>query len=131
MVEQALRSFEAAELALDVDGLIRHFAHVSEFHIYNDGQRLSYEQMTAGVRTTFPMLHSIRGGFDDIEIIVIAPDAALSTATFHETITDRSGGSLQQRGAASWLWRLIDGEWRIVYGHLDHYPVAGDDRAQA
>jgi ketosteroid isomerase-like protein len=121
-VEQALGSFEAAERALDADRLIRHFANVAEFHVYNDGQRLSYEVMTAGVRTTFPTLRSIEGGFSDIRVIVLASDAALSTATFQEIVTDGTGGALHQHGAVSWLWRRLDGEWRIVYGHIDHYP---------
>ena len=119
-VEQALHSFEAAERALDADRLIRHFAASPDFHIYNDGLRLSYEVMTAGVRNAFPTLRSIEGGFNDIQVIVLAPDAAISTATFEETVTDRAGRSTRQHGAASWLWRQIDGEWRIVYGHIDH-----------
>jgi ketosteroid isomerase-like protein len=121
-VERALRAFETAERALDADGLIRHFANVPEFHIYNDGQRLSYEVMTTGVRAAFPALRSIEGGFSDVQIMVLAPDAALLTATFQEVVTDGSGGATRQHGAASWLWRALDGEWRIVYGHIDHYP---------
>jgi ketosteroid isomerase-like protein len=121
-VEQALRSFEAAERALDADGLIRHFAAIPDFYLYNDGQRLSYEAMTTGVRSAFPTLRSLEGGFDDIQIIVLASDAALSTARFQETVTDRTGSSTRQHGVASWLWRQIEGEWRIVYGHVDHYP---------
>jgi len=120
-VEQALRSFEAAERALDADRLIRYFADIPGFHIYNDGQRLSYEVMTEGVRQAFPTLRSIEGGFNDVQIIVLASDAALSTATFQETVIDRRGTSTRQHGAASWLWRHIDGEWRIAYGHIDHH----------
>ena len=120
-VEQALRSFEDAERALDAERLIRPFAPVPDFHLYNDGQRLSYEAMTAGVRSAFPTLRSIEGGFHDIQIIVLASDAALSTAVFRETVTDRAGHPSRQHGAASWLWRHLEGAWRIVYGHIDHY----------
>jgi ketosteroid isomerase-like protein len=120
-VEQALRSFEDAERALDAERLIQHFAAVPDFHLHNDGQRLSYEAMTAGVRSAFPTLRSIEGGFHDIQVIVLATDAALSTAAFHETVTDRTGHTTRQHGAASWLWCRLDGVWRIVYGHIDHY----------
>jgi ketosteroid isomerase-like protein len=123
-VEQALRSFESAERALDVNRLMSHFAAVPEFHIFNDGQRLSYDEMTEVLRATFPTLRSIEGGFSDVSVMVLASDAALSTARFQETVTDGTGNIMRQHGAASWLWRQLDREWRIVYGHIDHYPDA-------
>jgi uncharacterized protein (TIGR02246 family) len=121
-IEQAMRSFEAAERALDADGLIRHFADVPGFHVYNDGVLLSYEAMTAGVRSAFPTLRSIDGGFSNVQVMVLAPDAALVTSKFQETVTDGAGAQMRQHGAASWLWQHVDGEWRIVFGHVDHYP---------
>ncbi len=117
-----MQSFAAAERALDADGLIAHFAPVPEFHVYNDGQRLDYEAISANVRNGFPSLRSIEGGFHDIQVLVLAPDAALVTAGFREVIADDAGSVTRVRGAASWLWRCIDGSWRIVYGHADHYP---------
>src|SRR5262245_49551334 len=115
-VEDAMRSFETAERTLDAEGLIRHFAEGPEFYIYNDGHRLTYGMMTAGVRSAFPTLQSIEGGFSDLDVMVLAPDAALATASFQETITDRGGAVVRQRGAASWLWRNLRGQWRISYG---------------
>lgn len=121
-VQEAMGSFAAAERALDAERLIAHFAHVPEFHVYNDGQRLSYETITANLRAGFPTLRSIEGGFENMHVFVLAPDAALVTAEFSEVTTDRSGNVTRVRGAASWLWRRSDGEWKIVYGQADHYP---------
>jgi len=120
-VQAAMTSFEAAERALDAERLIAHFAQVEDFHVYNDGQRLDYATMTANVRGAFPSLRSIEGGFHDVQVIVLAADAALATAGFREVITDGTGNVARVRGAASWLWRCIDGDWEIVYGHADHY----------
>jgi uncharacterized protein (TIGR02246 family) len=120
-VQQRVRSFEAAERALDAEGLIGHFSPQPEFYMYNDGHRLSFDMMATGARGAFPTLRSIEGGFEDVEIMVLSPDAALATAKFQETITDRQGNRTVQHGATSWLWRLVDGEWRIAYGHVDHY----------
>ncbi|NIR50328.1 hypothetical protein GWO43_17625, partial [candidate division KSB1 bacterium] len=86
-----MRSFEAAERALDADHLIEHFAPVADFHVYNDGQRLDYETVTANLRSGFPSLRSIEGGFHDMRVIVLASDAALGTAGFREVITDTTG----------------------------------------
>jgi len=121
-VEAAMRSFEAAERARDAERLIAHFAAVPEFHVYNDGVRLTFDVMTAGLRATFPTLRSIEGGFEDICILVLADDAALATATFREAVTDAAGQTTRVRGAASWLWRHVDGRWLIEYGQADHYP---------
>jgi len=124
-VGEAMHSFEQAERGRNAEALIAHFAHVPEFHIYSDGNRLSYDAMAAYVRETFPTLRAIDGGFVDLNVIVLAPDAALATGTFREATTDASGNTTRVRGAASWLWRQINGRWLIVYGHADHHQDAG------
>ena len=124
-VRDAMEAFERAERALDAEALIATFARVPEFHIYSDGKRLSYGAMTAYIRDAFPTLTSIEGGFIDLDVFVLASDAALATGTFRESTTDASGTTARVRGVASWLWREIDGRWRIVYGHADHYPDVG------
>jgi ketosteroid isomerase-like protein len=124
-VEQAMQSFEAAERALDAEGLIGHFAGGPDFYIYNDGHRLTYDAMTGAVRSAFPTLQSMEGGFSDVHVIVLSPDAALATARFQETMTARAGAVVRQRGVASWLWRNTNGRWRIWYGHVDHYSDDG------
>lgn len=119
-VRAAMHTFEAAERAVDAEALIGHLAPVPEFHMYNDGQRLGYDALTGAVRNAFLTLRSIEGGFSDLTILVLAPDAALATASFSEALTMRDGQTIRQQGAASWLWRRLDGAWRIVYGHVDH-----------
>jgi ketosteroid isomerase-like protein len=128
-IEAAMRSFAEAERARDAAALIAHFAPVPEFHVYNDGDRLTYESMVAGLRATFPTLKAIEGGFSDLNVLVLAPDAALATATFREVITDAAGQTARVRGAATWLWRSIDGKWRITYGQADHYPDGEPQRS--
>lgn len=126
VVEQRMHSFEAAERALDAEALIAHFAGGPEFYIYNDGHRLTHEMMAAAVRKAFPTLRGIEGGFMDLQVMALAPDVALATARFQETITDSQGNQTRQQGAASWLWRQTAGEWRIAYGHVDHYAVQSE-----
>jgi len=121
-VEAAMTSFEAAERALDAERIVAHFAQVEDFHVYNDGERLDYAAITANLRSVFPSLQSVEGGFHDVQVIVLAADAALATATFREIMAGRTGTVTRVRGAASWLWRHIEGSWKIIYGHVDHYP---------
>jgi ketosteroid isomerase-like protein len=121
-VEKRMRSFEAAERALDADKVLSHFAGSSRGYMYNDGQKLTFEAMMLEMRGSFRRLRSIDGGFQDIDIVVLATDAALANARFQSTITSVSGDETKQYGATTWLWRLIDGEWKITYGQIDHYP---------
>lgn len=119
-VTNALRSFEDAERARDAEAVIAHFARVPEFHIYNDGERVTYDALVALLRGTLPALQSLEGGFVDVDVIALAPDAALTTGTFQEATTNASGQTTRMRGAATWLWKLIAGRWLIVYGQADH-----------
>jgi uncharacterized protein (TIGR02246 family) len=121
-VERAMASFEEAERTLNAAALVECFSDTGDFYMHNDGQRLSREAIVAGVTQAFPTLRSLEGGFSGIEIHVLAPDAALVTALFQEKITTLDGTVVQQRGAATWLWRQRAGEWTIAYGHVDHYP---------
>jgi ketosteroid isomerase-like protein len=121
-VTSRMASFEAAERALDASALVEHFSAATDFYMYNDGQRLTRQAMCDGVTQAFPTLRSLEGGFSGLQVHALAGDAALATATFSETITTQDGTVVRQRGAASWLWRRDAGEWRIAYGHVDHYP---------
>jgi hypothetical protein len=89
--------FENAERSRDLDALISHFAQVPEFRVYSDGVRVDYESLVAQIRSTFP-------------------------AVAQSAVTDTSGATYRQRGAATWVWVRQDGGWRILNGHVDHYP---------
>jgi ketosteroid isomerase-like protein len=121
-VRARMASFERAERERDAERLLSHFADVPGFRVFNDGQALQYPQLAAAVRSTFPTLRSLEGGFADLEIRVLGPEYALATATFRETVTDSTGAAQKSRGAVSWLWRHVGSEWRIVYGQVDHRP---------
>jgi uncharacterized protein (TIGR02246 family) len=122
-VERRMLSFEHAERSLDADALVKHFSDAGDFYMHNDGQRMSRDAIVAGVSKAFPTLRSLEGGFSELQIHVLAADAALATALFEETITTGDGAVVRQRGAATWLWRERNGEWKIAYGHVDHYPA--------
>jgi uncharacterized protein (TIGR02246 family) len=124
-VERGMASFESAERALNAAALVNHFSNAGDFYMHNDGLRLTREEIVVGVSQAFPTLQSLEGGFSRLQIHVLAPDAALATALFRETITMQDGAVVRQRGAASWLWRERDGEWTIVFGHVDHYQDHG------
>ena len=128
-IESRMASFEAAERSLDAEALLAHFSNARDFYMHNDGHRLAFDEVAAAVRGAFPGLASLEGGFVGLDVQVLTKDAALATARFRETITTADGTKISQRGAASWLWRRKGDNWKIAYGHVDHYPEPTDQGA--
>lgn len=122
LIEARMRSFEAAERDLDAERVLAHFASGPEFHVYNDGCLVTYDQVVAAVRGGFPKLRAMETPFANVRVCVLGPEYALVSATLRRTVTDGAGTVTRSQGAATWLWRRIDGQWLIVYGQLDHRP---------
>jgi len=121
-VDSATRAFEAAERAQDADATIAHLA--SDFYMYNDGVRLPYDSVVVSVRRTMGSFRAFEPRFDNLEVRVLGPDAALATFTFRDSIVTRDGDLLQLTGPTTLLWQRRDAQWLISYADADHYPVS-------
>jgi hypothetical protein len=119
-VDSATRAFEAAQRARDPDRTAAFLA--PEFYMYNDGVRADYESVAAGIRQSLPQFRHVEPGFKDVETIVLSPDAAVTSLTFHDSIITASGDLLQLRGPTTLVWQRRGPDWRIVYADADHYP---------
>jgi len=119
-VDSAMHAFEHAEQRLDVGALVSMIAPVPDFHIWNDGRRVDYETLTNGVLGGFKALRSVQGGFDGIEVTVLARNAAAASATFHEIVTDTSGTISLVSGVATYVWQKRGDRWQIVGGQVQH-----------
>ena len=87
-VEARIHSFEAAERDLDAERALAHFASLPEFHVYNDGQLLTYEQVAAGVRGGFSKVRAMETPFSNLRVSVLSSEHALVTASLRRTVTD-------------------------------------------
>ena len=120
-VRARMQSFEAAERARDPERLLAHNAPATDFQIYHDGRPGTYAVLAAGVRGALPALRSLEVAYSDIQISVLSPEYALLSATFRrEMVVASTGATNLSEGAVSYLWRNIDGQWLIVYGHISH-----------
>jgi ketosteroid isomerase-like protein len=120
-VNGRIRSFEAAERARDVEGLLAHYAPRPEFYFYHDGRRATYDIMTEGVRKALPAVSSLDVTYSGVEISALRSEYALASATFkREIVTEATGETVRQQGAVSWLWRKLGAQWQIVQGHISH-----------
>lgn len=115
-----LDAFLAAERARDVDALLAFLA--PDFHMFQDGVRVDHDATVAQMRATLPTLQAFRPRFDDVQVIPLTRDWALSSLVFHDELVAADGTELAMWGPSTMLWRRDDGRWRLVFADSDHYP---------
>lgn len=120
-VDSATRAFEAAERARDPERTIAHLS--SDFYMYTDGVRTTYDSVVASIRSTMVSFAHFEPGFAHVAVRVLGPDAALVSLTFHDSIVTTSGETLRFTGPTTLIWERRGSDWLIVYADADHYPV--------
>ncbi|HSF16109.1 MAG TPA: nuclear transport factor 2 family protein [Vicinamibacteria bacterium] len=121
-VRAAVDGFADAERQRDVDAILGFIA--PDFYMYVDGARADYETVVDQIRSTMPSLQSFETTWSNVEVTILAPDHALVTMVFQDVVTDGEGVTNRARGPTTFVWRLRDGVWRIIYADADHYPDA-------
>lgn len=120
-VDSATRAFAQAQRDLDADRVIAHLA--PEFYMYLDGVRVDYDAIVPTMRASFGALRQLDTRFRDVEVIVLGPNAAVTTFTFHDEVTDSTGTVAIGTGPTTLAWVRNDHDWLIVYADADHYPA--------
>ncbi len=119
-VTEALRGFEAAQEQRDAARVVAYLA--PEFRMFQDGERVGRDAIVQQIAQTFQSLERLETSFEDVEVIVLGPRAALASFAFRDEIELAGGETVRQRGATTLLWRREGSRWRIVYAHSDHRP---------
>jgi ketosteroid isomerase-like protein len=120
-VMTAIRAFEDAERDCAAERMIAFLD--PQFTMLHDGQRCGYDEIVRQMRESMPTLKDYKPRFDDVRVIAIAPDAALTSMTFHDEFTGEGGETIRLRGPTTLLWRKRPEGWLIVYADADHYPA--------
>ncbi len=68
-------------------------------------------------------LQVLDGSYDNLHLEVLAPDAVVVTRNDHLRWTDTTGTMGEWHSAWTGVFRLIDGEWKIVYAHESIPPM--------
>lgn len=113
---------EAAERTRDPDALIVFLA--DDFEMLQDGRRVDRAATVAQMRATLPTLREFTPRFDDLRVIVLDRDTALSSLIFHDDLVDEKGKRLRMWGPSTMLWQRRAGSWKMVFADSDHYPEA-------
>lgn len=120
-VDSATRAFEAAERDRDAERLIAQLA--PDFTMLLDGSRVGYDSIATSIRTTLPGMMHFEPGFDDIEVLVLGPDAAMVSFVFNDSIVTPDDQLLMSRGPTTLVWQRLGSDWLVVFADADHYPV--------
>ena len=107
---------------MDSAALLSCYVAGDEFRLYSDGKVLSYEEMktiAGGLKNGF---NSVHVSWDTILVTLPSNTVALATAPFHRKLVDTAGKTIQDIGVANWLFVISNGQWKMFYGHGDHYP---------
>lgn len=121
-VTAAMRAYAAAFPGRDADAVTRFYLNDPDFRVYFDGALSRYDEMVAIVRNLLGSLRSIEGSFDDIQVTVLGPGAAVATTPFRDVLVDTTGTTTRLRGLVSWTWVRRSEGWRIIHGHAVHVP---------
>jgi uncharacterized protein (TIGR02246 family) len=121
-VRATVDSFAEAERHRDPDAILELIA--DDFYMYADGNRVDYESVVDQIRSTMPSLQEFETTWSNIEVTVLARDHALVTLLFRDVMTDGNGVTTRLRGPTTFVWRLRDEAWRLIYADAVHYPDA-------
>lgn len=120
-VESAVWSFYTADTARNAQGVIDLLW--PEYSMLGDGQRMTYEDVESGISRFMNSLTLFHTEWSDLDIIPISETAALSSFIFRDSLVFKEGNVTQARGPTTFLWQKREGQWKVLYGDADHYPI--------
>lgn len=120
-VEAALWAFHAADTSRSPEGVVALLW--PEYAMLVDGVRMEYDAVADGARTFLPSLSTFHTEWTDVVVQPLSPDLAIASFRFRDSLVTRSGERIRSSGGTTFVWQRRGGEWRVLYGDADHYPI--------
>ncbi len=120
-VEEALWAFHQADTARDAESVLALLW--PDYSMLVDGARVSYDDVAAGSRTFMPSLALFHTEWTDVQVSALSPTLALTSFQFRDSIVTLAGDLTMSRGPTTFVWEKRGGEWRVLFGDADHYPI--------
>jgi len=117
-VDSATHAFLAAQRERDADRAVAHLA--SDFSMYNDGSRLSYDAVASSIHRSMGSFRHFESAWTDMSVRVLGRDAAVMSFTFRDSIVTTDDEILRFTGPTTLVWERRGPDWLIVYAHVDH-----------
>ncbi len=120
-IEQLMAEIADAGRARDFDRIRAAFAEstVSAFNgVIIEGSDARFEL----TRQFLGSLRTVDGSYRNVHLEVLASDAVVVTRNDDIFWTDTTGTEGELHTACTWIFRRIDGEWRVIYSHESWPP---------
>jgi|GEM_PF-1931644 len=120
-VENQVMAFHAADTSLNAQGVVDLLW--PEFTMLADGNFVKYEEVKTGSKNFMETLATFHTEWDDLKIIPLGDNHAISSFIFTDSLVAIDGTVTQSRGPNTFVWEKRNGEWKVIYGDADHYPI--------
>jgi hypothetical protein len=88
-----------------------------------DGRRTGYADVVEGTRQFMAGLELFHTDWTDLEVIPLNANTAVASFLFRDSIITRAGDTIRAQGPTTFIWTRRAGEWRLLFGDADHYPI--------
>jgi uncharacterized protein (TIGR02246 family) len=117
-VQKTFEQMNQAEIDLDADKFFSYILDFDKGLIIQDGQlfktrREAYEAVKQG----FEGISQLKRSYEQTYVTIISPETALLTTRGTSTVTLSDGQVLSGPFAASLVFVLRDGQWKVLHGH--------------
>ena len=120
-VTQAVWSFHKADTMRDAEAVINLIW--PEIIMMVDGHNLDYDEISEGSRNFMKSISLFHTEWKNLIIKPLCTEIAISSFYFRDSIINNAGILTRSEGPNSFVWEKRSGEWRVIYGDADHYPV--------
>lgn len=120
-VEKQVWAFHAADTSMNAEQLINLLW--PEFTMLVDGKYIAYEDVKIGSKEFMASLESFQSKWNDLRIIPLGNDHAISSYIFTDSIVSKNGAITQSMGPNTFVWENRNGQWKVIYADADHYPA--------
>lgn len=121
-VTAGMNSYAAALRMLEAGPIMAHYLESPEFRLTSDGTMYTRDAMRGVISGLAGTLSRMEVTWESITVTPLAPDVGLAVAPFRTSNVAKDDTVSRVRGVATWVWVRRNGEWRMLYGHGDHYP---------
>ena len=120
-VEAAVWAFHAADTARDAAAVIDLLW--PEYTMLADGAWIGYDDVVASSPEFMASLEVFHTVWTDLRVTPLGRNTAMSSFLFRDSILTRSGELIRARGPTTFVWERRGGQWRVLFGDADHYPI--------
>lgn len=121
-VEQSFSEFSDQFVQLDIEGIMQSFAAGDEIVWANDGAVLEGRNaIEMWMRETLGPIQDWNSmEYGEAHIYILAKNAVVHSVDFDESFTLSNGDTVRVRGAWTNVFKLSDGEWKVVHSAASH-----------